>query len=415
LENEAVQEILLSCLHYDKAKIDVDTLRALDTPSSERLYAMALRQGVAPLLYHRLQAQRADTALSKERVRPYKEAYLGTAARNLQGYRDLRELASALLAADIPIIVLKGVFLTEVVYRNPGVRPMVDMDLLVPQEHLATAAQILADGGFHTAKPLTADVIVQAVQHLPISTKSVAARAVEVHWSLTPPHQPYSVEVTEFWQRAIPATIAGLPLQALCPEDLLLHLCMHLAYMHEFACGLRPFCDVAATLNHYGEQLDWTAVVERASRWRWGRGVYLALYLAGEWLGAAVPASALAALRPADFDPSLCAAAREQVFNDVAQTQAEAPSTPFVSLWQPGRLGDKARIVRSRLLPPRAVLARRYGVRPGTPAFYGCYARLWLDQLSYYGPISRRLLRGDAQLSRFVRSRQALGKWLAEP
>ncbi len=415
MEREAVHETLLRCLRYDGAAIDADALRALDVPSREQLYATAQRLGVAPLLYHRLRAQGVDARLPQEMIRPYKDSYLGTAARNLQGYRDLRDLASSFQAADIPVIVLKGAFLTEVVYRNPGMRPMADMDLLVPRQHLETAARLLTAGGFHADHPLPTDIIVQAVHHLPISAKSRAARAVEIHWSLTPPHHPYSVEVGEFWQRAIPATLAELPLHALAPEDLLLHLCMHLAYMHEFACGLRPFCDVAATLDHYGDQLDWTAIVERAIRWRWRRGVYLTLYLAAEWLGAAVPASALLALRPADFQPALCQAAREQVFTEVTTTQAEAPSTSFTALWQPGRIGDKARILCGRLFPARALLARRYGVCPGTPAFYACYGRLWFDLISHYGPVSRQLLRRDASMSRFVWSRQALGKWMAEP
>ncbi len=413
MDNDSILEMLLNCLRCDASDIDRDALCQLDESAHARMYGLAQRLGVAPLVYHRLREQSAASAIPPTILQAYKESYVGTAARNLQALRELRELTSTLQAAGIVVIALKGAFLTEVVYRNPGVRPMVDLDLLAPPERLQQAAEILAASGYRASRPLDTDMVVQAVHHLPLSTKSETA--VEIHWNLTPPNQPYTVEVGEFWQRRIPAAIAGMNLYGLCPEDLLLHLCMHLAYMHEFACGLRPFCDIAVTLQYYGALLDWDAVIARAIRLRWGRGVYLALRLAHDWLGADVPTTALAALMPSDFDPALCAAAQAQVFTEVAETLADVPSTPFASLWERGRFGEKARTLRLRLFPARPLLARRYGVRPGTPAFYACYPRLWIDLAIRYGPVSRQLLSGDATMSQFVQSRKLLGQWMAEP
>jgi hypothetical protein len=72
---------------------------------------------------------------------------------------------------------------------------------------------------------------------------------------------------------------------------------------HRFSChGLRPFFDLAATVESHREELDWSQVQARAVEWRAGLGVYVALRLARDLAQAAVPTAVLAALRPSDFD-----------------------------------------------------------------------------------------------------------------
>ena len=356
-----------------------------------------------------------ETLIPLPVLKVFKEFYLGTAARNMQCLREMRALATALLEEGIPVVTLKGAFLIEHIYHNPGVRPMGDMDLLVPADSLEKAASLLAAQGYLAPKPLDTDVVVEAVHHLPLACKSGAVGAVEIHWNLTPPNLPYTVAVGEFWERCVPAPAPGSRLLALCPEDLLLHLCMHAAYMHEFSGSLRPFCDIAATIRHYADALAWPAVIERAQRWHWARGAYLALRLSQDWIAAAVPPQVLDALQPKDFDEALCAAAREQVFNALADLPDSVPSTPFTALWKRKGAGERVRILRDRLLPAKPLLARRYSVRPDSLAFYGCYPRHWLDLMTRYGPIAGRLLRGDAQMTAFVRSRERLGQWIAKP
>lgn len=414
-EEASAQDTLLQCLRFDGSVCDEARLSTLNEAAWERLTRLALRTGVAPLWYHALRFQSARRAVPPDSLRTLKEAYLGTAARNQRCYHELQALLAALQAAEIPVIVLKGAFLAANVYDNPAVRPMSDIDLLVPLDRLEQAGALLTALGYRPARPLDTDVVLEVVQHLPLSLRRDAAGAIEIHWGLTPPKRTYSVDVAEFWERCVPTSIAGRELLALCPEDLLLHLSVHAAYMHEFACGLRPFCDLAATIRHYGNSLAWDALTARAIRLGWRRGVYLALRLAQEWLGAAVPAEALDALQPDDFDPAFCVAARDQVFSEVAEQEETTPSTPFTILWGRGRFRDKARVLHSRLFPNRPTLARRYSVRPDSPAIYMAYVRLWIDLTARYGPITGRLLRGEAPMAQFVRSRERLGQWMAQP
>jgi hypothetical protein len=87
------------------------------------------------------------------------QAYYHTAARNLLIYQELSHILAALATTDsfsisdfgfgisqfairnpqfaIPTVVLKGAALATTLYPSIGLRPMGDIDLLVPQDRLA--------------------------------------------------------------------------------------------------------------------------------------------------------------------------------------------------------------------------------------------------------------------------------------
>ena len=74
------------------------------------------------------------------------------------------------------------------------------------------------------------------------------------------------------------------------PDDLLLHLCLHLAHDNVFIDGkLRDLRDMAETIRHYGDAIGWDAVVGQAKTWQVSRYVYWSLWLARDQFGAAVP------------------------------------------------------------------------------------------------------------------------------
>lgn len=75
----------------------------------------------------------------------------------------------------------------------------------------------------------------------------------------------------------------------MCPEDLLLHLCMHASYHHGFENGIMPLFDISTTIEHYDRILDWEQVLRRSKEWGVGKCVYLALSLAERIAGASIP------------------------------------------------------------------------------------------------------------------------------
>ena len=112
------------------------SLEAID-PGSYRLL---------PLVYRNLLRAGVDGPL----LATLREVYRDTWYRNQLALRDLAASFRALDAAGIPLMLLKGLALSHVYYRDLGLRPMDDVDLLVPVEHAPAAAAVLHGLGWRS-------------------------------------------------------------------------------------------------------------------------------------------------------------------------------------------------------------------------------------------------------------------------
>ncbi len=376
---------------------------------------LATRMRLLPVLCYRLQMRGLFTQLPPDMRKRLKQACRHNAARNLDIYRELQAIMALFQVQHIPVIVLKGAYLAEIVYDNIAVRPMTDLDLLVPVEHIHAASAALTTLG-HPSPP--ANIVEDYLQNwleLPSSQHPDRGIAVELHWTLIPPGHNYSITPDELWARRDATRLAGCEVAVLCAEDLLLHLCGHLSYQHNFSSNvLLSCCDIAAVIEHTAMQLDWDAVIERANRWHWVRGVYLALLIARDWLGAAVPAGVLQALQPEAFDPALYEIVRTKIMNEAdGQVAPLTLRTHVMNVLSDCTFQGKiARVIKLVFLPkPR--LATIYAVSPQSPLIYLYYVRRCWDLLTRNWPGFAQLLRYRQQWHQ-LRQHMALNHWLSE-
>src|SRR5262245_37865064 len=75
------------------------------------------------------------------------------------------------------------------------------------------------------------------------------------------------VDQDGLWRRARPFALAEGRSLALCPEDMLLHLVLHLTLGSDFARVLW-YADIDALIRRYANDLDWARIVDEAARWR---------------------------------------------------------------------------------------------------------------------------------------------------
>ena len=237
--------------------------------------------------------------------------------------------------------------------------------------------------------------------------------AFEIHWNLTLPGEHYSIDPGGLWERTVSVQVAGYEALTLAPEDLLLHLCLHTSYHHQFAFGLRFSCDIAEIIRHFGSALDWRIIAERAADQGWQRGVYLALLLAEELAGAEVPVAILAKLRPADMTEAVLDMLRAQVFTD--KSFAFSVPVPFAELMESRRLWDKLRIFWQRVFLPRAVIASQYSVPIDSLKVYACYPRRFIDVLRRHWHTLRKFRGNDVPLKTLAVRTKNIANWLAPP
>ncbi|MBC8446879.1 MAG: nucleotidyltransferase family protein [Chloroflexi bacterium] len=410
MEQQTISDLLLTGISYDSGRVDASKLERLSAADGEALLDLAAKQRVSPLLYHRLVARGLETRVPAEIMQGLRRAYLVNAARNMRLHHELGEIVSGLRRGGIAVIVLKGAFLADAVYDNVALRGIGDIDLLVPQEDVTKSREVLTALGYHSLRSFSVDIHVDfaTAKHLSPFVKPNMPW-VEIHWNITSPGRQHSIDVAELWERAVPATVAGVEVLALCAEDLLLYLCLHASYQHCFQLGLSALCDIAATIRHYGDDMDWAQVRQRAEQWRWRRGVHLALYLARELVGAAVPDDVLRDLQPVGFSETIAAVVKEQLFSDQKMTSAN-----FAQLWGAKRPQDKAVHLFRILFPSPLNMSTLYPAPPDSARIYLYYPVRLVDVLRRYGRATWCLLRGDQQTTLLAERKNVLSDWLAE-
>ena len=213
-----------------------------------------------------------------------RELYERHAARHADRVAKLAEIGAALDGAGITVVVLKGAALGSVVYRDPAFRTMGDVDLLARRDDLAAASRVLRRLGYTPDDSWRTEAWYEAHHHhlAPLIAPD-GSLIVELHGSIVEAGEA-RVPVDGLWERAGLERIGGARFRVLAPSDLLLHLCLHLAHDNLFVDGkLRDLRDMAETIRHYGEAIDWDAVVGQARTWQVTRYVYWSLWLARDW------------------------------------------------------------------------------------------------------------------------------------
>ena len=75
------------------------------------------------------------------------------AANNLRAAMESKRLFGRLASAGVDVLFVKGLTLGQLAYSNPAVKSAVDIDLLVDDEALLHAAEILQRGGYRLVEP----------------------------------------------------------------------------------------------------------------------------------------------------------------------------------------------------------------------------------------------------------------------
>lgn len=403
------QKQLFACLRLEQSEPMLAALRLLPADEWQNIAQLAIKQQVAPLLYHRLQAQPALAhGVPPALLAHLQKLYHQNSVRNLLFVHELDRIVQALQAQKIPVVILKGAHLIAAVYENRALRFMGDLDILVPPEQVPAAVEAMHQMGY-------AFIITQNPQreaytdnHVPALVK--AAVAVELHHTLTPPACRYHVDLAELWTRTTPVKLVSAAAAGFCAEDLLLHLCEHMAYQHVFDLGLRGLCDVDLVIRHYQAQLDWAALAERANRWGWSRGVYLTLYLAKHLLGTPIDEERLRLLQAGAFSPHLAQEALTHLF--ATKGQEGKLSRNFIQMVQGRDIGARLRIPAERLFLPRQRMADLYRVPVNSPLLYLCYMRRCAYFMRQYWGTLYRLLRGETTLAQRIQRQNSLIEWM---
>ena len=219
--------------------------------------AQANVHGLGPLLYFHLKV--AEVGLPPEVKRELAGLYLRHRHANGVRAQVAAEILAAFQAEGIQVLTLKGIALAHLLYPEPALRPMSDIDLLLKPAQARQAQEILAGLGFDAPLPLPDRL---PGKHLANATRQVEGLtiSVELHHNLFNIGHPHSLELDELVGAPLVAFALGeLTAYTLPHEEMLWHLCQHLTIIGQ------PFrliwlADIVGLAERFAPEIDWRRV-----------------------------------------------------------------------------------------------------------------------------------------------------------
>ena len=339
----------------------------------------ALYHGLAPLLWHYLNGA-TEARVPGDALAQLRREHDHALAANLLLQRDFRQAVTALGNAGVPVIALKGIGTSELLYAHPGLRPMGDLDLLVPREQLEHAVSALTSLGYQEVRPTQrqhlaalGDALWPAGEwgqpkHVTLSRRDGGVqRLLELHWELEYWRTGGALNgsaAAAAWRNARWMRLAGVEAGLLSDEEFVLHLLAHFG-LHGL--GLLVWLtDLDRLIRRKQGELDWDRISDlaRVSDLQLAAGA--AAYCLREWLGTPLPESVFA-----DTDRWRTAALNWALASKGEQRGAPNGYLIEMCQWLNARgLSRRTMGLLRRLFPSPAVMAATYGVRgvrlPGT-------------------------------------------------
>ena len=217
-----------------------------------------------PLLYRNLKR----LGIEPDAMEKFKGTYRLTWYKNQMLLRSFSGLLKRFNDSGIRTLVLKGVPLILLYYKDLGLSPMQDMDLLVPTEQAMEAVGLLSRLGWRLKPdgPLkeVSEELLSILHGEAFLDESV--NQLDLHWHVLA-ECCYEGADDEWWEGSRTFEVQGVPTRALNPTDTLFQICVHGTFWSPVP-PLRWVADAMLVIRESGEDLDWERLVAQAERRR---------------------------------------------------------------------------------------------------------------------------------------------------
>jgi hypothetical protein len=281
-------QVLLCCARRSMTPEHAVLLRSLVRPGIDwdRLMLLARRHNMLPLLYWHLRAEMH--AIPAQRAERLQHAFLGNAGQMLKLAAELLELATLFSQQRISMVPYKGPALGADLYGNLALRQSVDLDLLVARRDVVRARALLVALGYqprHVVSRWGEEFMLRDRYSEEFAHDSRAT--LELHWAFTNGDVDLPLDLDALAPRLRSIRLGGGTVSVFGREDMLLILCIH-GCKHRWE-RLEWLCGVAETLRGSSHDLDWDALLGRASSLGVRRMLSLGVLLAHDLLEAPAP------------------------------------------------------------------------------------------------------------------------------
>jgi hypothetical protein len=240
-----------------------------------------------PLLYDNLRKLGVKHPLLGRLKGAYRLAWY----KNHKLFDDMRPIMAALTHAGIRTMLLKGAPLVLNTYRSHALRPMSDIDVLVPTGQVGRAIEVLGGAGWRPYNPTSADFF--RYRHA-LCLIDDEERELDLHWrclfELAGPGDDDFL-----WSRARPLDFHGIATLAPDPTSHLIVTIVH-GLRWNPAPPIRWIPDAMTMLRSHADEVAWADVVAFAKERCLSYRLHLGLSYLRQRFDAPIPAAVLTEL-----------------------------------------------------------------------------------------------------------------------
>jgi hypothetical protein len=225
-------------------------------------------------------------------------------ARNQMLLAPMIPIVHALEQAGTPTLLMKGAAFVADRRLDAGMRPMNDIDVLVPDGRRHAAIEVLLQMGLVPVGEVPAWYVADyAPRFVPShGFRDECDRQLDLHWHVLHASRQRDAD-EDFWSASMPIELLGVQTRALCPADELLLVILHGLRWNAMP-TYRWVVDAALLCGGEIGEIDYDRLVEQARKRRVAFALRAGLEYLRRVVGAPVPTEsirALKSLRPSPF------------------------------------------------------------------------------------------------------------------
>lgn len=250
-----------------------------------------IERGTGPLLFKKLTLLNNSGLIPADVKTKLQQSYLKTLSRSMVLHNAFAQVGVEFNKNNIPFIALKGIFLSEWLYKDIGLRQFSDIDLLVKAEDGERCLVLLSAMGY---KPRVAsfvsDFVASKTDQIHYVPMELGGVSIEIHVKLHKNKEEYNLLLEHIWGNALPVTIDKVEANTLELSDMLIHLCIHLD--KHFKGGhvqFTSFNDITNLLVTQASNIDWDEFIIRCNQYKCEDIVFKYLILVHKYFQAPLP------------------------------------------------------------------------------------------------------------------------------
>ena len=260
-------QFILGCVKINLEKVDIVRLNALIPKISnwDVLSQIAIDRGIAPLIYKKIPLFSNQILIPIEVKDRLQQSYYITMRRSMNLLDSYYKIMKVFNENSISVIPLKGVFLSEWLYNDIGLRQFSDIDLLVKAEDGIEGFQVLKQMGFiPKGNTNISDFIESSCDHLHFAPMISNLVSVELHTKLHKENEEYNIQPDSFWNNAFETSINGFKISVLQINDIIIFVCLHLdRHFKNGQVQFTSFNDITNLIDKCKSTIDWIEFIKR--------------------------------------------------------------------------------------------------------------------------------------------------------